>query len=251
MSACRPTDFLSCSRPQEFLCDKELGQSKLSAVVVSGELVSTIAAKDKVEAVRTKMNTAREDWKNIMTGLHSREICLQVRTTYSRPVSPRRESLWRSKRRTRVFQDLLSQMKDFEACAEPLQECLNANELSVQESSTRLHDLTAKKSELHKLQVQTTVSPRVVLRPSVGLKTVQRTWSFHVVSKHQLTSVALHLSPPCAVFLLFLSFCLLHFFFFCCSPPFVKILVLSQQEMLQSSILLVVTAASINVPECY
>uniref|UniRef100_A0A3P8VBH1 Uncharacterized protein n=1 Tax=Cynoglossus semilaevis TaxID=244447 RepID=A0A3P8VBH1_CYNSE len=44
-------------------------------------------------------------------------------------------------------------MKDFEACAEPLQECLNTTELAVQESSTRLHDLTAKKSELHKLQV--------------------------------------------------------------------------------------------------
>lgn len=44
-------------------------------------------------------------------------------------------------------------MKDFEASAEPLQECLNATELAVQESSTRLHDLTAKKLELHKLQV--------------------------------------------------------------------------------------------------
>ncbi len=52
-----------------------------------------------------------------------------------------------------VFQNLLSQMKDFEASAEPLQECLNATELAVQESSTRLHDLTAKKLELHKLQV--------------------------------------------------------------------------------------------------
>lgn len=47
-------------------------------MVVSGELVSTIAAKDKVDAVRTKMNTAREDWKNIMTNLHNREISLQV-----------------------------------------------------------------------------------------------------------------------------------------------------------------------------
>lgn len=45
-------------------------------------------------------------------------------------------------------------MKDFEANAEPLQDCLNATELAVQESSTRLHDLTAKKLELHKLQVQ-------------------------------------------------------------------------------------------------
>lgn len=53
-----------------------------------------------------------------------------------------------------MFQNLLSQMKDFEASAEPLQESLNATELAVQESSTRLHDLTAKKLELHKLQVQ-------------------------------------------------------------------------------------------------
>lgn len=44
-------------------------------------------------------------------------------------------------------------MKDFEASAEPLQECLNVTELAVQESSTRLHDLTAKKMELNKLQV--------------------------------------------------------------------------------------------------
>lgn len=44
-------------------------------------------------------------------------------------------------------------MKEFEASAEPLQEFLNATELAVQESSTRLHDLTAKKLELHKLQV--------------------------------------------------------------------------------------------------
>lgn len=48
-------------------------------------------------------------------------------------------------------------MKDFEASAEPLQECLNVTELAVQESSTRLHDLTAKKQELHKLQVLTSI----------------------------------------------------------------------------------------------
>lgn len=44
-------------------------------------------------------------------------------------------------------------MEDFEACAEPLQDCLNATEQVVRESSTRLHDLTGKKQELHKLQV--------------------------------------------------------------------------------------------------
>lgn len=63
---------------QEFLGDREQGQSKLNAVVVNGELVSTVAAKDRVDAVRTKMNTAKEDWKNIMTNLHNREAGLQV-----------------------------------------------------------------------------------------------------------------------------------------------------------------------------
>lgn len=63
---------------QEFLGDREQGQSKLSAVVANGELVSSIAAKDKVDAVRAKMNTAREDWKNIMSNLHNRETGLQV-----------------------------------------------------------------------------------------------------------------------------------------------------------------------------
>lgn len=53
-----------------------------------------------------------------------------------------------------LCQDLLSQMKDFEANATPFQEKLNATELVVQESSSRLHDLTAKREELQKLQVQ-------------------------------------------------------------------------------------------------
>lgn len=65
---------------QEFLNDREQGQSKLNAVVVNGELVSSIAAKDKVDAVRAKMNTAREDWKNMMSNLHNRETNLQVST---------------------------------------------------------------------------------------------------------------------------------------------------------------------------
>lgn len=52
-----------------------------------------------------------------------------------------------------MFQNLVSQMEDFEACAEPLQDCLNATERVVQESSIRLHDLTGKKLELQKLQV--------------------------------------------------------------------------------------------------
>ncbi|XP_037550764.1 nesprin-1 [Nematolebias whitei] len=115
----------SLQKIQEFLSDKDQGQSKVNAVVVNGEHFCSIAAKDKTDAVRVKTNAAREDWKNIVSSLHNRETSLQ---------------------------NLLSQMKDFEASAEPLQECLNATELTVQESSTRLYDLTAKKLELHKLQ---------------------------------------------------------------------------------------------------
>lgn len=63
---------------QEFLSDRELGQSKLNALIVSGEFVSSITSKDKVDAFRSKMNTAREDWKNIMSSLHNRETSLQV-----------------------------------------------------------------------------------------------------------------------------------------------------------------------------
>lgn len=44
-------------------------------------------------------------------------------------------------------------MKDFEVSLEPLQDHLNATEMTVQESSTKLHDLKAKKMELQKLQV--------------------------------------------------------------------------------------------------
>uniref|UniRef100_A0A8C7ULC6 Spectrin repeat containing, nuclear envelope 1b n=1 Tax=Oncorhynchus mykiss TaxID=8022 RepID=A0A8C7ULC6_ONCMY len=115
----------SLEKIQEFLSDREQGHSKLNAVVLSGELVVSIAAKDRVDAVRAKMSSAREDWKTLMSNLHQRETALQ---------------------------NLQSQMKDFEASVEPLQEWLNGTEVAVQESSTRLHDLTAKKQELHKLQ---------------------------------------------------------------------------------------------------
>lgn len=52
-----------------------------------------------------------------------------------------------------LSQSLQSQMTEFEASAEPLQEWLNTTEVRVQESSVRLHDLPAKKQELNKLQV--------------------------------------------------------------------------------------------------
>lgn len=51
------------------------------------------------------------------------------------------------------LQNLQAQMRDFETSVEPLQDWLNETEAAVQESSSRLHDLTAKKQELHRLQV--------------------------------------------------------------------------------------------------
>ncbi|KAJ8275253.1 hypothetical protein COCON_G00098780 [Conger conger] len=110
---------------QEFLNDREEGQTKLNSVVHKGELLSSIVAKDRVETIRAKMTSARDDWKSLMANLHKRETALQ---------------------------NLQSQMRDFEASAEPLQDWLNGTESLLQESSTRLHDLPAKKQELHKLQ---------------------------------------------------------------------------------------------------
>uniref|UniRef100_A0A3B5KZY6 Uncharacterized protein n=1 Tax=Xiphophorus couchianus TaxID=32473 RepID=A0A3B5KZY6_9TELE len=52
-----------------------------------------------------------------------------------------------------VLSNLQSQMTEFEASAEPLQDWLNSTESRVQESSARLHDLPTKKHELSKLQV--------------------------------------------------------------------------------------------------
>lgn len=63
---------------QEFLSDREQGHGKLNAVAASGELLMSIAPKDRVESIRAKNNTAREDWKSLMTNLHQRETALQV-----------------------------------------------------------------------------------------------------------------------------------------------------------------------------
>lgn len=50
-------------------------------------------------------------------------------------------------------QNLKTQMKDFEATAEPLAEWLSTTEKMVQGSSSRLHDLPSKRREHQKLQV--------------------------------------------------------------------------------------------------
>ncbi|KAG1946578.1 nesprin-1 [Pimephales promelas] len=115
----------SLQKIQEFLSDREQGHGKLNTVAASGELLMSIISKDRVESVRAKINTTREDWKTLMTNLHQRETALQ---------------------------NLQSQMRDFETSVEPLQDWLNETEEAVRESNSRLHDLTAKKQELHRLQ---------------------------------------------------------------------------------------------------
>ncbi|TNM95813.1 hypothetical protein fugu_016896 [Takifugu bimaculatus] len=148
---------------QEFLSDHEQGQSKLNAVLVSGELVCNVTAKEKVEAIQAKMNTAKEDWKNLMTNLHNREMGLQ---------------------------NLVSQMENFEACAEPLQDCLNATEQVVQESSTRLHDLTGKKEELHKLQSVLEELASLEIQLNKLREKAQLLWDEHAAGKGFVHRVA-------------------------------------------------------------
>ncbi|XP_026197444.1 nesprin-1 isoform X3 [Anabas testudineus] len=112
-------------RIQEFLSDREHGQARLSTVGASGELLMAVVSKDRVEGIKSKVENAREDWKSLMNNLQMREDALK---------------------------NLQSQMTEFEASAEPLQDWLNNTEVRVQESSARLHDLPAKKEELSKLQ---------------------------------------------------------------------------------------------------
>ncbi|XP_026174038.1 nesprin-1 isoform X1 [Mastacembelus armatus] len=112
-------------RIQEFLSDREHGQARLSTVGASGELLMAVVSKERVEGIKAKLAKARDDWKSLMNNLQLREDALK---------------------------NLQSQMTEFEASAEPLQDWLNSTEVRVQESSARLHDLPAKKQELSKLQ---------------------------------------------------------------------------------------------------
>ncbi|CAJ1078482.1 nesprin-1 [Xyrichtys novacula] len=116
---------IALQRIHEFLSDREHGQARLSTVGASGELLMAVVSKDRVEGIKAKVANARDDWKSLMNNLQMRED---------------------------VLKSLQSQMLEFEASAEPLQDWLNSTEVRVQESSARLHDLLAKKQELSKLQ---------------------------------------------------------------------------------------------------
>ncbi|XP_052391485.1 nesprin-1 isoform X1 [Carassius gibelio] len=117
--------YISLQQIQDFKSDKEQGQTRLNTVLTCAEQLSSVVPAERVEAIRTKENAAKDDWKSLMDSLERRETALQV---------------------------LQSQMQDFEASVEPLQDWLNRTEISVQESSARLHDLPAKRLELSKLQ---------------------------------------------------------------------------------------------------
>ncbi|KAJ4921305.1 hypothetical protein JOQ06_000785, partial [Pogonophryne albipinna] len=146
----------SLQKIQEFLSDREAGQQQLGAVQRSGELLCSAAEKERVEAVRGKMSSFREDWRNMMSSLHHRENSLQT---------------------------VLSQMRDFEESAEPLQESLDATELSVHQSCSRLHDLSAKKQELHKLQSVLEDLSSVDLQLRSLREKAQRLWDDHAAGK--------------------------------------------------------------------
>ncbi|XP_060722109.1 nesprin-1 isoform X2 [Tachysurus vachellii] len=115
----------SLQRIQEFLSDSEQGQDRLNAVISHGDRLAAVVSADRVEVVRSKANAAKDDWNNLMDNLKQRET---------------------------VLQGLQCQMQEFEVSVEPLQDWINRTEMSVQESSARLHDLPAKRLELSKLQ---------------------------------------------------------------------------------------------------
>ncbi len=69
---------LAHSAPQEFKSDKEQGQTRLNAVLTYGEQLSSVVPADRMEAIRTKTNAAKDDWKSLMDSLQRRETALQV-----------------------------------------------------------------------------------------------------------------------------------------------------------------------------
>ncbi|XP_074043952.1 nesprin-1 isoform X5 [Macrotis lagotis] len=110
---------------QEFLSESENGQHKLNMVISKGELLSTLITKEKAKSVHDKVVTAKDDWKGFYSNLCQKESTLE---------------------------NLKIQMKDFEVSVEPVQDWLNKTEKMVRESSSRLHDLPAKRREQQKLQ---------------------------------------------------------------------------------------------------
>lgn len=71
--------FVRVFPPQEFLSDREHGQARLSTVAASGELLMVVVSEDRVDAIKAKVSTAREDWRSLMKNLQAREEALKVR----------------------------------------------------------------------------------------------------------------------------------------------------------------------------
>ncbi|XP_028808913.1 nesprin-1 isoform X6 [Denticeps clupeoides] len=112
-------------RIQELLRDEEQGRARLNAVLTHTEQLGRVVDTNRAETIKAKATGAREDWESLMSDLQKRETALQ---------------------------NLQTRMRDFEGSVEPLQDWLSATAITVQESSARLHDLSAKKLELRKLQ---------------------------------------------------------------------------------------------------
>ncbi|XP_041950505.1 nesprin-1 [Alosa sapidissima] len=115
----------SLQKIEEFLNEEEQAQTRLNTVLTCGEHLGQVLGADETQVVREKVTKARDDWESLMTELQSRETALQT---------------------------LQSQMEDFEARLEPLQHWLKDTEITVQESTARLHDIPGKRQELCKLQ---------------------------------------------------------------------------------------------------
>ncbi|KAM9666884.1 nesprin-1 isoform 11-T14 [Trichechus inunguis] len=139
----------SLQKIQEFLSESENGQHKLNVMLSKGELLSTLLTEEKANGIQAKLETAKEDWKNLYSNLHQKES---------------------------VLENLKIQMKDFEVSAEPVQDWLSKTEKMVQESSNRLYDLPAKRREQQKLQEKVSRLDRIVAEHnqfSLGIKELQ------------------------------------------------------------------------------
>ncbi|KAM5166613.1 nesprin-1 isoform 3-T3 [Callospermophilus lateralis] len=152
----------SLQKIQEFSSESENGQHKLNTMLSKGELLSALLTEEKAKSVQAKVETAKEDWKSFHSNLHQKESALE---------------------------NLKIQMKDFEVSAEPVQTWLSKTEKLVQESSSRLYDLPAKRREQQKLQEKVSRLDRIVAEHnqfSLGVKELQdwMTDTVHVLDSY-------------------------------------------------------------------
>lgn len=69
---------LALSAPQEFMSDRQQGQTRLNAILTYTEQLSSVVAAERVEAIGAKASAAKDDWRSLMENLQRRETALQV-----------------------------------------------------------------------------------------------------------------------------------------------------------------------------